>query len=584
MSFAKVEPYSSLRVSKLTNLKVAAMKAPSPATNTSIEEEPLQSKQTSTRRTTMISTRMPPPSPPKSISLPTPLDANNKTPRLNGATIVSQAPSLDEVKLSVNGVGSAESGGSVEDNQSNLSNSSTKQRSLETKSTGSVTTFAMDEKESIRPDDSASVRAIDEEEVGSTLSRNSTFYQEPEVVMPAMRGGAGFSGPNVANAARRYPTLTNPPQFGDLASSPIPLEHSLAQAAQDAPVVSTGEREEHFNSIPITPDEKIFDGLASQKDRISILQVEEKILAFITQEAASYMDFPPQNAYARLLIHRTAEYYGLHHWINEDGTTIRLFRNNLPSTRPTALAILAKAIPVGIPQPLGPAAVKIMRRAGVGVHASSVPDSTATSSSAPSKATSDAGISEDGVISPIEGTPNRDKSKMTREEREAQYKAARERIFGDFQELSVNEGASTGENSADLSDPALRVGGRSRKSRDNQRMIALKQDQPSFPAMDQHSLRTQTIRVLNISISPIRISMRCRLHSLAMLVHMGQPQPRRFQVSTKACNTTAQCNMQRLDLRLSVNFKTGQGCSRRCKVVNTTFPKVLMDISTACNL
>ena len=393
------------------------------------------------------------------------------------ATIVAQAPSLDEIKLPVNGVGSAESGGSVEDDQSNLSTSSTKQRSLETKSTGSVTTFAMDEKESIRPDDSASVRAIDEEDVGSTLSRHSTFYQEPEVVMPTMRGEVRVSGPGLANAARRYPTLTNPPQFGDLESSPIPLEHSLAQAAPDAPAASTGEPEEHFGSAPITPDEKIFDGLASQKDRIFILQVEEKILAFITQEAASYMDFPPQNGYARLLIHRTAEYYGLHHWINEDGTTVRLFRNNLPFTRPTALAILARTIPVAVAQPLGPAAVKIMRRAGVGVTASSFPDSTATSSSAPSKATSDAGISEDGLMSPIEGTPNRDKSKMTREEREAQYKAARERIFGDFQEMSVNEGALNGDNSADIS----------RSSSSSGRKKSKKQRQPKDDSFEARS-------------------------------------------------------------------------------------------------
>lgn len=44
-----------------------------------------------------------------------------------------------------------------------------------------------------------------------------------------------------------------------------------------------------------------------------------------------------------------------------------------------------------------------------------------------------------------------DKSKLSREEREAQYKAARERIFGDFQESVTSESASTGENSASLS-------------------------------------------------------------------------------------------------------------------------------------
>ena len=44
-----------------------------------------------------------------------------------------------------------------------------------------------------------------------------------------------------------------------------------------------------------------------------------------------------------------------------------------------------------------------------------------------------------------------DKSKLTREEREAQYKAARERIFGDFQESVTSESASNGENSASMS-------------------------------------------------------------------------------------------------------------------------------------
>lgn len=80
--------------------------------------------------------------------------------------------------------------------------------------------------------------------------------------------------------------------------------------------------------------------------------------------------------------------------------------------------------------------------------------STPASSSVPSKATSEAGLettSEEGLVSPLEGTPNKDKSKLTREEREAQYKAARERIFGDFQESVTSESASTGENSASMS-------------------------------------------------------------------------------------------------------------------------------------
>ena len=95
-----------------------------------------------------------------------------------------------------------------------------------------------------------------------------------------------------------------------------------------------------------------------------------------------------------------------------------------------------------------------MRRAGLGLRQSSAGVSTPASSSIPSKATSEAGLeatSEEGVLSPIEGTPNKDKSKLTREEREAHYKAARERIFGEFQEFVTSESASTGENSASMS-------------------------------------------------------------------------------------------------------------------------------------
>ena len=117
---------------------------------------------------------------------------------------------------------STESAGSIDEDQSHLSNSSAKQQSFETKSMASVTTFAMDEKESIRPDDSASVRAVDDDDLASTVSRNTSFQQESSVIMPTLRGGAGVPGPPIAIAARRYPTMVNPPRFGDLEPPPAP--------------------------------------------------------------------------------------------------------------------------------------------------------------------------------------------------------------------------------------------------------------------------------------------------------------------------------------------------------------------------
>ena len=123
-------------------------------------------------------------------------------------------------------------------------------------------------------------------------------------------------------------------------------------------------------------------------------------------------------------------------------------------TRPTPLHVIAQSIPTGPSGPAGSAAFKIMRRTALGQRQSSGGETTPASSSVPSKATSEEGAenSDEGILSPVDGTPIKDRSKMTREEREASYKAARERIFGGFQtETMINEGISTGETSASMS-------------------------------------------------------------------------------------------------------------------------------------
>ena len=123
-------------------------------------------------------------------------------------------------------------------------------------------------------------------------------------------------------------------------------------------------------------------------------------------------------------------------------------------SRPTPLHVIAQSILTGPPAPPGSAAFKIMRRTAFGGRHFSAGQSTPASSSVPSKATSETGgdNSDEGLTSPIDGTSMKDRSKMTREEREASYKAARERIFGDYQnEPIINEGGSNGETSADMS-------------------------------------------------------------------------------------------------------------------------------------
>ena len=185
-----------------------------------------------------------------------------------------------------------------------------------------------------------------------------------------------------------------------------------------------------------------------------------------------FLDLPPQNSFGRLLAHKLADYYNLahynlSHYTNTDSSSVRLFRGvcsnlygkcpllidcQLIFGRPASLSMISSAISANGAQSSNAAAFKIMRRGGLGPGKASAGASTAPSSSVPSKTTSEAGVdttSDEGVTSPVEATPSKDKSKLTREEKEAQYKAARERIFGDLPVTS--ESTSAGEASASMS-------------------------------------------------------------------------------------------------------------------------------------
>ncbi|KAK5941791.1 hypothetical protein PMZ80_005742 [Knufia obscura] len=351
---------------------------------------------------------------------------------------------------STNSEPNADSADSYEEDQSQVSSSSlNKPQSFDTKSLASVTTFAMDDKESIRPDDSASVRAADDENPYAALSRNSSFQHDSEHT--THRSARVFPA-NVTIPGRRFPTLANPPRFGNLPISPVLECQDVHMPQPSVQMISPDEPRAPTTTVTIPPDEKLLDALASAKERLPLLQLEEKVLMFLNS-TSDVLELPPQNSFARLLTHKLADYYSLAHAVNEDNTSVRIFRSGhrLP---PTPLAQIVKSVQPGNTVAPAAAAMKIMRREQLGNRQFSAGNSTAPSSSVPSKATSENGVegpSEDGLTSPTESTPSRDKSKLTREEREAQYKAARERIFADFQESMQSESASNEENSASMS-------------------------------------------------------------------------------------------------------------------------------------
>ena len=176
---------------------------------------------------------------------------------------------------------------SAEDDQSHLSSSSTKGPSFDTKSMASATTFAMDEKESLRPDDSASVQAGDEEDHSSPHESTITSSQYNSDVGAApvrVQLRDGYSGINIATRRPPVGPMQNPPRFGDF---PLPSSTDLSRSSTEAhqPDLTDIARPPppDDRSLSIVPDEKLLDAMGTPKDRLLLLQLEEMIIAFIAQ-------------------------------------------------------------------------------------------------------------------------------------------------------------------------------------------------------------------------------------------------------------------------------------------------------------
>ncbi|WEW55697.1 hypothetical protein PRK78_001130 [Emydomyces testavorans] len=293
--------------------------------------------------------------------------------------------------------------GIFDDDQTHLSNSSTKPTSFDSKSMASITTFAMDEKESLRPDDSASVQAIDEDDLSGSAS------------------GAPNSQVGSESSARlnRVGQLAMSQRFSGVAVVDVVRlnEGELKKLHGESTMNALNERDLH--SFPNEPDEKLLEAMRSPKDRLFILQLEEKINAFIKN----------------------------------------------PS--PTPLSTLYAANVMKTPPPAAPA-MKIMRRVGQPGTSVAAGGSTAPSSSAPSKTTSEVdtdGSGEEGAESSAAATPAKERQALTREEREAKYQEARERIFRDFPESKSSDSPNNGEQSVEVSRSNSRAGRKKHRQR-----------------------------------------------------------------------------------------------------------------------
>jgi hypothetical protein len=161
------------------------------------------------------------------------------------------------------------------------SDDSIKPLSFDTKSVASGTTFALDEKESLLPDDSASMRAVpvEEEEMfsapGSVVagSRGTSengakafreqFHEIAYMSSPAVRPGGPFPQAVLANQAHTQTNTT-----GNATATPV-----------------TGES---VGDGSPAPDEALLDALQSQRDRVWVLKLEQDIIDFIVHSKYVY--------------------------------------------------------------------------------------------------------------------------------------------------------------------------------------------------------------------------------------------------------------------------------------------------------
>ena len=154
----------------------------------------------------------------------------------------------------------------------------TKPPSLDGKSITSGTTFALDEKESLRPDDSASVKAAEDDDTFSgrgSIVAGSRIGSEAAARAYRAQFYDVSDRRNMQTMQERQSQGVNTPQSGS----------SGQQTTDDGkpkPLVGAAGVPDAFNLFyRQTPDEKLLEALESPKDRIFLLRLEQDVIEFV---------------------------------------------------------------------------------------------------------------------------------------------------------------------------------------------------------------------------------------------------------------------------------------------------------------
>lgn len=175
-----------------------------------------------------------------------------------------------------------------EDDRTHVSTSSTKETSVDGKSAISGVTFGLDEKESLRPDDSASVKAAEEDEFGSGPASGApssrlgseagvrAFRDQFQEISQSMRHGHAETLRLNENARSRG---VSPSESHQLPAQSTPLVSHKSPAIRH---LETNSEAPQFAYEYKGPDAKLLEALQSAKDRMFLLKLEDQVIDFVT--------------------------------------------------------------------------------------------------------------------------------------------------------------------------------------------------------------------------------------------------------------------------------------------------------------
>ena len=346
----------------------------------------------------------------------------------------------------------ARAGLRFDDELTHISYTSTKQASSDSRSATSSAKCALDEKESLRPDDSASTKAAEDEDSYSGAASGA-----PSSRVGSEAGGRAFRdqfneiSERIGPGLQRLQTMNRRGIPGIVEEGPQPTlaaQSPIAPSSKD----QADERAPNGSSFVMDhkgPDDKLFEALDSPKDRLFLIRLEQEVISFIKDSSEPILDLPPCNSFCRLLAHKLADYYALTHYVDNAVSSVRLYRTPYCRT-PTPLSVLAKQTVTKELVPASQPGMKIMRRDGTGKDGANAESgaTTNTNSMAPSKANSEVGDENQrgtGLVSPTDSAVGKEKANLTREEREAKYKETRERIFKGVEESESVDAIHSGE-------------------------------------------------------------------------------------------------------------------------------------------